>query len=162
MEKKDLKILKAIAELGTGSPEAMSEKLSIPKSTIHYRINKLKEEGIIKNELFDIDYEKLGLSITVISEVMAEYDEGYHDEVGKALSNIEGVNQVFFTMGGTDFIVISRLASRGSVENLIDDFERINEVKRTNSKFVIKTIKDDHNILNSYEINSLFELLNDN
>jgi len=50
----------------------------------------MKDRGVIKNDLFEIDFEKAGLGLTVISEVLAEFGEGYQEEVGKALAEIEG------------------------------------------------------------------------
>lgn len=159
MDEKDAQILSAIAKLGTGSPEKLSKETGIPKSTVHYRLENLREEGVITNDLFDIDLSKVGLNITIITDVMAEYGEGYHAKVGEKLGEIEGVNQVYFTMGDTDFVVISHLSNRGMVEQLIQEFESIDEVTRTSSKFVIMTVKDEHRPLNDFETETLIENL---
>jgi len=82
MDERSIRILQAIATLGTGSPDEIAAYTEIPKSTVHYRITKLKEEGIVLDDLFDIDLEKLGLEITVITEVIAEYDEQYPHRSG--------------------------------------------------------------------------------
>ena len=159
LDKKDISILAAIAETGTGSPDAIQEETSIPKSTVHYRIKKLRESGIIKNNIFDIDIEKLGLELTLITEIFAEYEPKYHHQVGEQLADIEGVNQVYFTMGDTDFIVISHLASREMVEELIEGFESIEAIQRTSSKFVITTIKDEPHPFNDFELETLQQKL---
>jgi DNA-binding Lrp family transcriptional regulator len=106
----------------------------------------MKDQGVIKNDLFEIDFEKAGLGLTVISEVLAEFEEGYQREVGKALSEIEGVNEVYFMMGDTDFIVISRLPSRDMIETLVEKFEAVNGIQRTSSKFVISSIKANESV----------------
>ncbi len=155
MDEKDVRILAAVAKLGTGSPEKLSAETGIPKSTVHYRLGNLREEGVVTNDLLDVDLSSVGLSLTVITEVTAEYDEGYHDDVGRQLESIEGVNQVYFTMGDTDFVVISHLADRSMVESLVRQFEAIDEVARTSSKFVIKTIKDESRPLNDFETDTL-------
>lgn len=143
LDERDFKILCAIADCESFSTETIQEATDIPKSTVHYRIQNLKENDIITNDLFELDREKLGLEITVISEVWAEFGEGYHEEIGRKLAEIEGVNQVYFTMGDTDFVVISRLTSRDMVERLVEDYESIDEIRRTSSKFAISTIKED-------------------
>lgn len=157
MDRRDLEILQAIAERGTGSPEVIEAETDIPKSTVHYRVKKLREEGVITNDRYDVDLEKVGLEITVISEVMAQYERGYHARVGEKLGEVEGVNQVYFTMGDTDFVVISKLTGREMVERLIEDFEAIDEVERTSSKFVITTVKDESNPLKDYDIDKLLD-----
>lgn len=160
MDERDIKILSAIANLGTGSPDRLHEETDIPKSTIYYRLNNLREQGVIKNDLYDIDHEKLGLNVTIIAEVIAEYNEGYHNRIGEKLSKIEGVSQVYFTMGETDFVVIAHLGGQEMVEGLISDFEAINEVMRTRSIFTISTIKDESRLLKNYHLNTLHSMLN--
>ncbi|WP_222918130.1 Lrp/AsnC family transcriptional regulator [Natrinema sp. SYSU A 869] len=157
MDERNIRILQAIAELGTGSPDEISNHTDIPKSTVHYRLTKLKEDDIVANDLFDVDLEKLGLEMTVISEVIAEYDEQYHEEVGEQLAAIEGVNQVYFTMGDTDFVVIAHLSDREMVHRLISDYERIDEVVRTSSQFVVETVKNEPHPLNDFELDTVVE-----
>ncbi len=159
MDEKDIRILNAIAEIETGSAEQISKETDIPKSTVHYRLDNLQTENVITNDLFDLNMEKLGLNITVITEVWADYDQGYHNEVGERLSEVDGVNQVYFTMGDTDFVVISRLANRTMVERIVEQFEAIEEIKRTSSKFAIKTIKDENHPLNDFDIEFLLDNL---
>ena len=160
MDERDVAILKAIADLGTGSPDKLQEATDIPVSTIHYRLNNLREAGIIENDLYDFDHEKLGLGVTVIVEVLANYD-GTSDAVQEELFAIQGVTQVFFTMGETDFIVIARLPDSDSVERLIADFESIPEVDRTNSTFVVSTMRDEPRAPATYELDTLTESLVD-
>jgi DNA-binding Lrp family transcriptional regulator len=159
MDERDIKIIKKIAEVGEPSPKAIEEATGIPKSTIHYRLENLREEGIIKDGLFTIDLEKVGLNLTVITEVNAEYSEEYHEEVGQKLSDIEGVNQVYFTAGDTDFIVIAHFASREMVEDLISSYERIDEIERTSTNFVITTIKNERTPFRDFELDTLTDLV---
>jgi DNA-binding Lrp family transcriptional regulator len=161
MDERDLQILTAIAELETGNTGAIHEETGIPESTIYYRLNNLRNEGIIENDLYDVDWSKLGLNMTVIAEVHATYEEEYHTRVGEKLSNVEGVSQVYFTMGETDFLVIAHLADREMVEDLIGDFEAIEEVSRTQSTFVVTTIKDEPRLLKNYDMETLLEKLDD-
>lgn len=161
MDEKSLRILIAIAKHKTGSPDRITEITGIPKSTVHYRIQQLKEEGIIKNDLFDVDLEKIGLSITLFSEVRAEFEEGYHERVGEKLGSIDGVNQVYFTLGDTDFIVISYLSSRQEVERLVEEFEATDGIERTSSKFVITTVKNEADPMADYETETLLKLLDE-
>ncbi|MFB6086267.1 MAG: Lrp/AsnC family transcriptional regulator [Halodesulfurarchaeum sp.] len=158
MDERDVAILKAISDLGTGSPDRIHEETDIPVSTIHYRLNNLREEGIIDNDLYDFDHEALGLGVTIIVEVLANYD-GTSEDVQEALFDIEGVTQVFFTMGETDFIVLARLPDSDSVERLIRDFESIPEVSRTTSTFVISTMRDESRAPATYELDTLIDAL---
>lgn len=162
MDKKDIQILKAALVEGTSSPDKIQEHTDIPKSTVHYRLNQLREEGILKNDLFDMDLDKLGLSLTIISDVKAEFEEGYHEIVGEKLAEVEGVNQVYFTMGDTDFVVIGHVTNRAMVESIVESYQRIDEIQRTSSKFVISTVKNERHPLNDFEHDTLVDALIDN
>ncbi|MFC6716935.1 Lrp/AsnC family transcriptional regulator [Natrialbaceae archaeon GCM10025810] len=161
LDEKDVRILKAIASEGVTSPEKIDTLTGIPKSTVHYRLNQLREAGVLTNDLYDMDLSKLGLSMTVITEVFATYEEGYHETVGERLGEIEGVNQVYFTMGDTDFVVIAHVTDREMVESLVSSYEAIDEIQRTSSKFVIATSKDEPHPLNDFEFETLLDVLVD-
>lgn len=154
MDERDVRLLKAISDLGTGSPERLHEETGIPVSTIHYRLNNLREDGVIKNDLYDFDHEALGLGVTVIVEVLADY-EGPYEDFADELLGVEGVTEAFFTMGETDFVVLARLSSSDTVERLISDFEAIPEVERTNSTFTIATLRDEPRAPATYELDTL-------
>ena len=158
MDERDVRLLKAIAELGTGSPEQLHEETGIPVSTIHYRLSNLREEGVIENDRYEIDLDELGLGVTVVLEVLTSY-EGSYEDVGEKISAIEGVTQTFFTMGETDFMVVARLPDSEDVERLISDFETIPEVDRTNSTFVVEEQKDLTRPLQSYDLETLLSEL---
>ncbi|AAG19684.1 Lrp/AsnC family transcriptional regulator [Halobacterium salinarum] len=160
MDDRDITILKAIADLGTGSPEALQEETGIPVSTIHYRLNNLRDDGVITNDLYDINPDSIGLDVTVVLEVLTSYDGGYED-VADEISAVEGVTQTFFTMGETDFVVVARLPGSDDVERLISDFEALDPVDRTNSTFVIDRHKDAQRALESYSLDSLVTALAD-
>jgi DNA-binding Lrp family transcriptional regulator len=160
MDERDVTILKAIADLGTGSPEKLSEETGVPVSTIHYRLNNLREEGVIKNDRYDLDLEKAGLDVTVVVEVLADYSDSY-EAFGDKLLAVEGVTQAHFAMGETDFIVVAQLPDSDAVERLISDFESIEGVERTNSTFVISTLRDADNPLESYSLETLIDELVD-
>lgn len=155
MDEKDLRILKTIGELATTSQKQIQEELDMAGSTVHYRLNKLRDSGLLQDDLFNIDLKKLGLEITVVSDVFADYQEGYHDEVGEQLMTIEGVEQVYFMMGDTDFMVVAHLSNRGMVERLITDYEKIDSVERTSSQFVIKTVKKSSRPIQNYSLDTL-------
>jgi DNA-binding Lrp family transcriptional regulator len=160
MDERDIRLLKAIADLETGSPEKLHEEADIPVSTIHYRLNNLRDAGVITNDLYDIDLDALGLGVTVIVEILADYS-GTYEEMGEKIMAVEGVTQVYFTMGETDFVAIAQLSSSDVVERLISDFESIDEVDRTNSTFVISTLRESHRALQQYSLDTLVDELAD-
>lgn len=61
--------------MGDASPRRIGEATGIPKSTVHYQLNRLHEEGLVTNDLYDVDLEAAGLTITVVSEILVRHDE---------------------------------------------------------------------------------------
>lgn len=159
LDTKDIAILRTIADAETGSPDEIHEHTGIPTSTVHYRLKRLRDEGVLENDLFDVNRDALGLSLTVISEVDAEYEEGFHESVGEHLADVDGVKQVYFVMGDTDFVVISHLPDRDKVENLIASFEAIEAVIRSSSKFVISAVEEHSSVVGCYSEESLRDTL---
>jgi Lrp/AsnC family leucine-responsive transcriptional regulator len=156
MDEKDIRILKALEDLETTSTEAVSEATGIPLSTIHYRLNNLRDAGIVRNDRLDLDLDEFGLGVTILVEVFTKDDQS-HTESGQVIAAIEGVTKVFFTMGSTDFIALARLPDSDSVERLISDFEALDEVARTDSTFVIDRELDSHYPLQNYSSASLID-----
>lgn len=159
IDQKDMDILAAIGARKATSSKELSDETGIPKSTVHYRIQQLREMGVLKNDLFELDLEKVGLSVTVISEVFAEFEEGYHTSIGEKLAAVEGVNQVYFTMGETDFVVISHLHDREMVKRLVEDFEAIDGIQKTSSKFVIEPVKHAAFPIADFDAETIHEML---
>ncbi|PHQ45107.1 transcriptional regulator [Halorubrum sp. C3] len=156
MDEKDIQILKALEELETTSTEAVSNTTEIPLSTVHYRLNNLRDAGIITNERLDLNLDEFGLGVTILVQIFTKDDQS-HTESGEAIAEIEGVTNLFFTMGSTDFIALARLPNSDSVERLISDFEALNEVARTDSTFVIERELDSHYPLQQYREETLIE-----
>ena len=159
MDSRDIEILKTVFELGDPSPRRIGKKLEIPKSTVHYRLSKLQEQGVLRNNLYEFNSKVAGFSITVITEVLAEYEPEYQQHVGEELSEIEGVSEVHFMMGDTDFIVIAHLLNSNHIRRLINEYEVIDGIERTSSKYVISTIKDEPNVMRNYNLDTLTEIL---
>ena len=67
LDERDVKILFAIADRETDNTEVIHEETGIPKSTVHYRLQNLKEAGVITNDLYDIDLEEVGLDPAAVN-----------------------------------------------------------------------------------------------
>jgi len=79
--------------------------------------------------------------------VSVTHTSGYVDEIGTQLTEIDGVHQVYYTMGDVDFVVISRAQNREQLNQIIDKVIAIDGVDETSSRFVMKELKTDGNTL---------------
>lgn len=141
LDKTDLAILERVERDSDINLEELSDTLGLSKSAIHYRLKKLKNSGVITSMSADVDPLALDLSLLIITEVSVAHESGYAEDIGEALSEIDGVYQVYYTLGDTDFIVHSRVQNRSQMNDLIDEIIGIDGVNKTSSTFVMQEIK---------------------
>jgi len=138
LDETDLAILERVEEDFDVSLETLAEELDLSKSAIHYRLNKLKDNGVIRGVTADVDPMALGLEMVAITDVSVTHEQGYSEAVGESLSAIDGVEQVFYTMGDVDFVAISRVQSREQLNDLVERMVAVEGVNETSSRFVMR------------------------
>lgn len=143
----DIALLENIEKDFDVSLETLAEELEFSKSAIHYRLDKLKDNGVIRGRTADIDPRPFGLEMVAITQVSVTHEQGYSEEVGEKLAEVEGVEQVYYTMGDVDFITITRVQNREQMNEVIEKMVGIKSVNETSSHFVMNEIKSDPQVL---------------
>lgn len=137
LDETDLGILERVEADFDISLETLAEELDLSKSAVHYRLNKLKENGVIEGITADVDPLAFGLEMVAITDVSVTHEAGYSENIGEELQVLDGVEQVYYTMGDVDFVAISRVQSRDQLNDLIERIVAIEGVNETSSKFVM-------------------------
>lgn len=143
LDELDIRLLEHIEKDFDVSLEDLSERLGVSKSAIHYRLSKLREKDVITGVSADLDPLAFGLNMVILSDVSVTHDTGYAEEIGSQLTEIDGVEQVYYTMGDVDFVVISRVQNRTQMNRLIDEMVAIDGVNETSSRFIMRELKTD-------------------
>ena len=123
--------------------QEIAEKVGAPTSTVHYRVKRLEREGVIDGYYANINPEKLGLEYLTIILVRAAYGPGFHERIGKELSKIPGVWAVYFTLGETDFYVLTRSKNKAEYMKILEVLMASKEIERTSTQIVARVIKED-------------------
>lgn len=147
LDENDLDILRELERSDEKNLEELAEELGLSKSTIHYRLNRLKDDGVITDISADIDPRALGMSMVIITEVYVSHESGYAEEIGNVLVDIDGVQQVFYTMGDVDFMIISRVQNHEQLNELIDEIVAIEGVNETSSRFVMRELEQSNRLI---------------
>jgi DNA-binding Lrp family transcriptional regulator len=137
----DLALLERVERDFDVSLETLSEELDLSRSAVHYRLEKLEESGVITGVTADLDPTALGLDMVAITEVSVTHEEGYSENIGTELSALDGVEQVYYTMGDVDFVVVSRVQNRSQMHDVIESMVAIDGVDETSSRFVMDEIQ---------------------
>ena len=150
LDEKDFEILRWLDREGDVDVDELSEQIGISSSTVYYRMEKYREQGIISGKFPQIDQKELGLNLTVISEIKSEYGPGY-DKIGEQLSKISGVQTAYFMVGEKSFILMAHLRDHDHLQKYIDDIIHTEGVSHSASHIVLKTFKEEPRLLVNYD-----------
>ena len=156
----DLEILQHFDREGEVDVEALSEELDVSPSTIYYRLDTYREEGLVDGTVADIDPGELGFELTAITEIKSEYGPGY-EEIAERLTELSGVQSVYFMLGEMSFTVISRLRDHDHLQQLIDDIIHTEGVAHSSTQIVLQTFKDEPRLLVNYDEEDLRRIVDD-
>ena len=143
LDKSDKIILKMLQEDCNISLKKIGEKTGLSSSTVHYRVNRLIEEGVITGFKACVNPLKVGKEILALSLITGRYGPDYSKKIGEKISKIPGVWATYFLLGNIDFAVMLRASSREELKDIVDSFIRIDEVERSNTYLIIDRIKED-------------------
>ena len=147
LDDKDIELLSYVEKDFEANLEQIAEEIDLSKSAVHYRLNKLRDNGVIDSVSARIDPLVLGLNMLTITDVYVTHESGYAENIGEQLTEIDGVQQVYYTMGDVDFVVISRTQNREQMNDLIDRIVSVDGVNETSSRFVMDELKTDSKVL---------------
>ena len=141
----DRMLLQILSTDGGMSFQSIADRLSISKSTVHNRVGKLQEAGIIKGFYALLDPEKLENNMMAISLVRGRYGPKYSQNIGEAISRIRGVWAVYFVMGDVDFIVLIRCRTKKELSGIIEQLTKTEGVERSSTFYVLDRLKENYN-----------------
>ena len=123
--------------------QEIAEKVGAPTSTVHYRVKRLERNGVIDGYYANINPERLGYDYLSIILVRSAYGPGFHKRIGKKLAKILGVWAVYFTLGDTDFFVLTRSKNKAEYMKILEVLMTSKEIERTSTQIVARVIKED-------------------
>jgi len=109
----------------------IAKKLLVSGGTIHVRMKKLKEMGVVKGAQLIVDPEKLHYDITAFIGVYLEKGSLYHN-VAAELKKLPEVVEVHYTTGS--YGLFAKLVCRNTLnlrQVLNDKIQRIKGIQRT-------------------------------
>ncbi|WP_458185604.1 Lrp/AsnC family transcriptional regulator [Haladaptatus sp. NG-WS-4] len=150
LDETDLKILESIDATGEIDAEQLSERLDVSTSTVYYRVEQYREMGLFDGKIADLDPGELGFELTAITEIKSNYGPGY-DDIADELSELSGVEQVYFMLGEMSFIVISKVRDHDHLQRLIDDIIHTDGVSDSATNIVLREFKNESRLLVNYD-----------
>jgi len=143
MDEKDKKILEELRKDSSQTTRAIAKKTLIPITTVHKRIKKLRDEGIIKHYTIEVDNSKLEKGLGAVIMATLEYDalkkqNISQKELARKISVIEGVEKTFHITGGFDMAIVIRVKDTNELERFINDLKKkFDAIDRTQTMIVL-------------------------
>ena len=123
--------------------QEVAEILGVPKSTVHYRIRKLEQDGIVEGYHAKVNATRLGYDYLAVVLVRARYGPKYHEKVGRRLAKVPGVSAVYYVLGDIDFIVLIRARDRDDYMQKLSQLSSMADIERTSTQMFAKVMKED-------------------
>lgn len=131
IDKLDLQIIQEMSENADTPYAELGKKLFVSGGTIHVRIKKLEELGIVKGKRLKVNLKLLGFDITAFVGIFLEKSSMY-DQVAKDLEKIPQIVRLNYTTGNYSMfaeIICKDINQLKSV--LHDELQKIKGIERT-------------------------------
>ena len=131
IDKLDLQIIQQLMHDANVSYAEMGKKLFVSAGTIHVRIKKLQDAGVINGMKFQVDLQKLGYDVIAFIGIYLEKSSLY-DTVAKDLKKIPEIVRMNYTTGNYSIfaeIVCKDIAQLRTI--LHDELQKIKGIERT-------------------------------
>lgn len=136
----DVNILRLLNEDARISYRDVAKRLGVAVGTVHNRIKRLTNEGIIRGFMPLLDSGRLGYDITALILVKAR--GGHLVEVEKRLAESKDTCIVYDITGEHDIAVIARFKNREELNSFIKGTLAMEHVERTETSLVLNIVKE--------------------
>jgi Lrp/AsnC family leucine-responsive transcriptional regulator len=145
LDDKDRELMTVLKENSRLKINDIAKKVKMPRTTVHHRIKRLKEEEIIKKFTIVPNYLKMGSPVTAFILVSFLPTMNVKQrEVGERISRLKGVYEVHLISGEWDMILKVRSSSIEKIgELVIDNLREIKGVGKTVTCGCFSTIREE-------------------
>jgi Lrp/AsnC family transcriptional regulator, regulator for asnA, asnC and gidA len=131
LDKLDFQIITEMVEDAQISYADLGKKLFVSGGTIHVRIKKLQEHGIVKGTKFNVDLKKLGYDVTAFVGIYLEKSSMY-DTVAKELQKIPEIVRLNYTTGNYSMFIEVVCKDMNQLRYVLHDaLQKIKGIERT-------------------------------
>ncbi len=127
----DRQILSILMKDANTAYTEIAKQIHVSGGTVHVRMKKLEQMGIVKGSSLTIDYTELGYDITAFLGIYLDKSSLY-DEVSKALANIPEIVGANYTTGA--YSIFAKIVCRDTNhlrDVLHDKIQKIGGIQRT-------------------------------
>jgi len=144
IDKVDLKILALLAEDAKLPYTEVAKKVFVSGGTVHVRMRKMEEMGIVQGTTLNMDYTKMGFDITAFLGIYLEKSSLYDDVIEK-LKEIPEIVKIHYTTGNYNiFLKIHCKDTKHLKEVLHDKIQNVEGIERTETMISLEESLNRH------------------
>src|SRR6478609_12094932 len=138
----DYKILEILRDDAKKPYTEVAKKVHVSQGTIHVRMSKMEEAGIIDKTTLKINYAKLGFDITAFIGIYLEKSALYEQVLSK-LKEIPEITSIHYTTGNYSmFVKIYCRDTNHLKEVLHDKMQQVDGIERTETMISLEESLD--------------------
>lgn len=138
----DLKILEILMQDAKRPYTEVARKVFVSGGTVHVRMNKMEEAGIVEKTTLKVNYAKLGYDITAFLGIFLEKSALY-DKVLAKLKSIPEITNIHYTTGNYSmFCKIHCRDTNHLKEVLHDKIQQVDGIERTETMISLEESLD--------------------
>lgn len=132
----DLALVKALVADGRASLTDLAEQVNVSRSTVHARVQRLRDDGVITGFSATVEPGAIGLGVAAL--VFIDIDQHDWRNLRDRLMAVPGVEYLAMCAGRFDVMLLVRAVSIAALRDvLLQDVQRIAGVKSTETIFVL-------------------------
>ncbi|AOL15857.1 AsnC family transcriptional regulator [Sulfolobus sp. A20] len=140
----DRRLLIELTRDARTSLRRLAEEMNVSPATLHNRMTRMVQEGIIRSFVALLDYSKLGFALTSI--IMAKVDGKHLVEFEKEIANADNVIAVYDVVGEYDVVIIAKFRSVEELDSFLKQLLKNPKIERTYTSIVLNVVKEDPRI----------------
>jgi len=145
LDRVDKELLKILQENADLTYAELGRMLGISPSTVYMRVKRLKEKGIIKRIVAEVNSEILGYKLR--SLIFLTVDVKKYNKVIEELSKLPQVKVIYDITGEWTFALEVLAKDHIELSDLLDKIGSIDGVQQTSTAVVLRVIKEDRKVI---------------
>lgn len=138
----DLKILEILTDDAKKPYTEVAKRVYVSQGTIHVRMNKMEEAGIVERTTLRLNYSKLGYDITAFIGIYLQKSALY-EKVLNELKKIQEITNIHYTTGNYSmFVKIHCRDTNHLKEVLHDKMQQVEGIERTETMISLEESLD--------------------
>lgn len=142
IDKTDLKILEILIQDAKKPFTEVAKKVHVSQGTVHVRMNKLQEAGVVEKTTLKLNYAKIGFDITAFIGIYLEKSALY-DQVLSKLKDIPEVTNIHYTTGNYSMFVKIHCRDTNHLKLVLHDkMQQVEGIERTETMISLEESLD--------------------